>query len=187
MIDIERLRELASKATPGKRIFYSDGEISRELPNEDGHVVLLPEPSAIRDEFSRIYDAEDLAGKQEMTANHRLFAALDPETVIALLDRLGAVEADAAELRVLDAEGWEGARLLTAENEKLKQRLEAAERIYKEAPRLIQELEYAAHGLCEEKESDISGVVESTCPKRTLLISIRDMRMLIKEPSHEND
>lgn len=67
--------------------------------------------------------------------------------------------------------------------EATRKQLEAAERLYSEAPRLLGDLEYAAHNLCDETEDDVSRVIESTCPERTLLIAIRDMRALMKEGS----
>ncbi|MBZ9574486.1 ead/Ea22-like family protein [Modicisalibacter sp. MOD 31.J] len=91
-IAIQALRDLASKASRGPRVFHGDGEIY--LENADGrYTVLLPEPSAIIGECG--YD--DMASKEAMTANHRLFAALDPDTVIGLLDRLQEAERELEE------------------------------------------------------------------------------------------
>jgi hypothetical protein len=42
---------------------------------------------------------------------------------------------------------------------------------------IIHDLEYAAYNLCEKTDSDVErGVIESTCPEASLLLSIRRLK-----------
>jgi len=46
-------------------------------------------------------------------------------------------------------------------------------------------LEYAAFNLCSVSEIDIKSIVDSTCPEKSLLIGIRDLKQALSDIDKE--
>lgn len=130
-IDVKKMRELAKKVTPGPW--------SVDTESLDGHGRLYVSKGSSNYLLGRILEVFQnclVRSEQRMAANAEYIAAVDPQTILALLDRLEAAE-KARKDAILDAERARDERnrvhvRLNAEwiekTKTLSERLEAAEK-----------------------------------------------------------
>lgn len=99
MIDVKKLRELAKKVTPGP--WAVDTECL------DGHGRLYVSKGSSNYLLGRILEVFQncLVRSEQRMANAEYIAAVDPQTILALLDRLEAAEKDAERYRWLREDG----------------------------------------------------------------------------------